>query len=336
MNFFKSRDDSESTKLLLAALCAISLTIVIIKINTLQHEAHNARVYATELNLSISQINVPVLQLIPETAIKFPWVLVTAIFAEVSYFGFIASAIVLAAGSAYAESFWGSAETIRFVLVVGTVTNLATVLVTILCNLVRGDVQNMKLPLGGGLPYYIGFLVVLRQLIPEHNVSLFNKLVNFRAKHLPCLLLAVALAWSLLVSRSLYPAIPALSSFIVSYLYLRFYQTIPSDSVLPTAAGQTSTPIMGDASDTFMLAEFFPAALKPYLGPVFDAVYNACVLLSIVPAFTEELIEQSNARARKRLEQAQQSHGAGNSVAERRRQVALQVIEEKISKDAQH
>lgn len=335
MNLIKGRDIPECTKLLLGALALISITIVIVKINTLQQLAHKAASNSTPLTLNISQINVPVLQLIPESAIKFPWVFITAIFAEVSYFGFIFSAIVLSVGSTYVDRFWGSSETIKFVLLVGTITNFITVVVTILCNMVRGDVSNMKTPLGGGLPYYVGFLVVLKQLIPEHKISLFNKLVNFKAKHLPLGLLAAALVWSLVISRSLYPFVPAFNSFLVSFIYLRFFQTLSNESILPTSNQQTVSTA-GDASDTFKLVEFFPEIAKAGLEPVFDKIYEVAVLLSVVPSFTEELIEQSNARARKRQETAQQGLGSSNSVAERRRQVALQVIEEKISKDAQN
>ena len=58
------------------------------------------------------------------------------------------------------------------------------------------------------------------------------------------------------------------------------------------------------------------------------------VCLGIITPFNDDSIEQGNIRAQKRLEQANQTQkSVANSVAERRRQVALQVIEDRINKE---
>ncbi|KAI3404948.2 hypothetical protein KGF56_002277 [Candida oxycetoniae] len=282
----------------------------------------------------VYETTVPYIQLIPKSTIFFPWVIVSAIFAEITIVSFVFSFVVLIVGSKFAEKFWGYYETVKFVLVIGSVTNLITVLIAIISNLFRSDGYSMDLPLGGGISYYFGFLVVFKQLIPEHNIVLFQGLVNFRIKHLPFALLIVLSFWSILISHSLYPAIPSIVSFLVAFNYLRFFQPLRTEPTLPISSNDSANGsiLIGDASDTFQLIEFFPSVTKPYLGPVFNQVYEFSVFLGIVTPFNDERVQQSNSRAQKRQEN-QVNNIVASSVAERRRQVALQVIEERISKE---
>lgn len=320
------RSTPKSTKFAITALLITSLIILLLKLYVLQTPENQAK---------FGEIYIPYIQLVPRYAIVYPWVFVTSIFAEVSIISFVFAVGVLYVATSYVEKFWGFKEVIKFILIVGTVTNLSTVITTIVSNIFRGDIKGMDQPLGGGISYYFGFLVVLKQLIPEHNVVLFQGLVNFRVKHLPSLLLLLVCLWSA-VARSLYPVVPSVFSFFVSYNYLRFFQSFFSDPILPvtTASGDqtNATLIRGDASDAFQLVEFFPSVTKPYLSVVINGIYDLCVLLGVVTPFNDETIEQSNIRAQKLSEQANQTNKLiANSVAERRRQVALQVIEDRVN-----
>lgn len=318
------RGTPKATRITLAALVTVSLTTWLIKS------------YAIGSELSSTLDVVPYIQLVPRAAIYHPWVFFTAIFAEPAILSFLISFAVLYVSTSYVEKFWGYREVVKFVLIVGGITNLLTVIVTIVSNIFRGDVLGMDKPLGGGISYYFGFLVVLKQVIPEHNVVLFQGLLHFRVKHVPFMLLLIVLAWSG-VTRSLYPAVPSVVSFFVSYNYLRFNQSFFTDPLLPvtTASGDQSnaTLVRGDASDAFQLVEFFPSITKPYLSVVINEIYEVSVLFGLVTPFNDETIEQSNLRAQKMTEQANQANKLiANSVAERRRQVALQVIEDRINK----
>lgn len=311
----------------MVALLVTSLSILLIKIYVVQLTGSQSR---------LLEMIVPQIQLVPRYAIYYPWVFITAIFAEVSLLTFLASLVILYVATSYVEKFWGFKEVVKFILIVGAMTNLSTVLVAIISNIFRGDVLGMDKPLGGGISYYFGFLVVLKQLIPEHSVVLFQGLVNFRVKHLPFMLLLLVSVWSA-VTQSLYPFVPSMFSFFVSYNYLRFVQAFFEDPILPVTSAngdQThSVFIRGDASDAFQLVEFFPSITKPYLSVVINAIFNAFVLIGVVHPFNDEVIEQSNLRAQKLSEQASQTNKLiANSVAERRRQVALQVIEDRIGR----
>lgn len=309
-----------STKIAVACLVLVSFTLFVIKIT--QNDA-------SEGNL------IPYIQLIPRYAIFYPWVFATAVFAEISFVGFLVSLAVLVVATKYVEKFWGYKEVLKYIFLVGILTNLITVIMVIIINMLRGNVQGMNQPLGGGASYYMGFLIVLKQVIPEHNVVLFQGLVNFRVKHFPFILLVLALVWSI-AFKSLYPIFPAMFSFIVSYNYLRFIQSFYADSLLPTvnpasAANANTNIIRGDASDAFQLIEFFPSALKPVLQPAINGVYDVAVLLSLIAPFDEDAIELSNLRVQNMSQQAEVMSNKANTEADRRRQVALQVIEERIN-----
>ncbi|KAI5903483.1 Transmembrane protein [Candida parapsilosis] len=306
MGFLRGKDIPLSTEVLLGLLTTISAFLFVIKYRMFKDSQTSG---SEELNFH--DILVPFIQLIPSTTLFNPWVLISAIFAEISVISFIFSFVVLFVGSRFVERFWGRMEVIKFVLVVGGVTNLITVLVAIISNLIREDAKNMNTPLGGGL-------------------------VNFRVKHLPFALLIILGLWSAIVSQSSYPAVPSTVSFFASFIYLRFFQALNTEPILPVANNDSSTGsvLIGDASDTFQLVEFFPAVTKPYVGPVFNQIYELSVLLGIVTPFNDETVQQSNTRAQKRSEQVGQSNKSiASSVAERRRQIALQVIEDRINKE---
>ncbi|OBA20341.1 DUF1751-domain-containing protein [Metschnikowia bicuspidata var. bicuspidata NRRL YB-4993] len=320
------RSTPKLTRAVALALFWTSVTILIVKVKYLQNPDEQR---------ALHDIVIPYIQLVPRYAIFYPWVFVTAIFAEISVISFLLAFGVLYVSTGYVEKFWGHREVLKFIVIVGAITNLSTVVITIVSNIFRGDVLGMDKPLGGGVSYYFGFLVVFKQLIPEHNVVLFQGLVNFRVKHLPFLLLIIVSVWSA-AARTLYPVLPSVLSFFVAYNYLRFHQSFFADPLLPitSASGESSSTyfVSGDASDAFQLVEFFPSACKPYLGPVINSIYDVCVLLGIVTPFNDDAVEQSNMRVQKLSELVNQANNLlANSVAERRRQVALQVIEDRTS-----
>ncbi|EMG46651.1 hypothetical protein SBY92_005413 [Candida maltosa Xu316] len=327
MSILRGHQLPQSSEILLGALIFVSCILFFLKYQQFQ-------ISQGSTDVIFHDIHIPFIQLIPRSTIYNPWVLVTAIFAEISILTFTFSFAVLYVGSKFVEKFWGCVETLKFVVIVGALTNLITVVIAIISNIIREDAKNMDQPLGGGISYYFGFLVVSKQLIPEHNIVLFQGVINFRVKHVPFALLVVLSFWSIFITQSLYPAIPSVVSFFVSYFYLRFFQSLSTEPTLPLSTADDTSVITGDASDTFQLIEFFPDAAKPFLVPVFNQVYEVSVLLGVVTPFNDESVEQSNLRAQKRQEQANQaSKNVANSVAERRRQVALQVIEDRISKE---
>lgn len=248
MSILRGHKLPKSSKILLGLLTSISGLLLVLK-----YESYRSLLAATNEPIKFHDVRIPFIQLIPRSTIFNPWVLVLAIFAEISIFTFILSATILYVGSKFTERFWGYLEVIKFILIIGTITNLFTIVLAIISNIIREDAKNMDQPLGGGISYYFAFLVVFKQLIPEHNIVLFQGLVNFRVKHVPFALLIIFTLWSIFISKSMYPAVPSIGSFFVSFFYLRFFQSLSTEPNLPLSSNDASNSsvITGDASDTF-------------------------------------------------------------------------------------
>ena len=178
------------------------------------------------------------------------------------------------------------------------------------------------------------FLVALKQLVPEHTVSLFKGLVRIRIKHFPAIFIgANMLSGPLLGTDTAFWL--ALTGFLVSWIYLRFYRVLEISSA--SATGGEGLKMRGDASDTFSFVAFFPDAVHPYFAPLCDNVYATLVQLKLCTPFSEEAIEVGNENAASRSEVGLPSlmngRGAGGrrAEAERRRALALKALDQRLN-----
>jgi hypothetical protein len=119
------------------------------------------------------------------------------------------------------------------------------------------------------------FLVSLKQLVPEHTVSLLNSLLRIRIKHFPALfVLANMLSGPLLGTDT--ATWLAMFGFLTGWLYLRFYR-ISDIGATGAATGGEGGRMQGDPSETFSFVSFFPDILHPVLAPICDSVYDTLV-----------------------------------------------------------
>ena len=127
----------------------------------------------------------------------------------------------------------------------------------------------------------------------------------------------------------------ALTGFLTSWIYLRFYRVSEISSA--SATGGEGLKMKGDASDTFAFVAFFPDRVHPFLAPVCDGVYATLVGLKLCTPFSEEAIEAGNENAASRSEGGLPSlmNGRGGSgrraEAERRRALALKALDQRLN-----
>lgn len=318
-----------TTKFLLVALTFTSLLLWYIKIQT-----YNRLVSEGNTDVDAQFIVVPLLQLIPNYTLTHPWTLVTSIFIDTSVWRYFLSFGLLIISGRFIERSWSSAELLRFICTVCSITNLLTVLSVIVLNLLFG-LEFFNVPIDGNLSLLISFLVVFKQLIPEHSIILFKGTVHARVKHLPFATLFLITFGSLL-SGSTVVLLQSWLGFLVAWTYLRFYQSNLVDPLLPSNSIGIQRS-QGDASETFALVHFFPGVTHPVLAPAFNMAYNTLTSAGIVPQFNEQDVEQGNLVANRRLTGQVGSRGDIDSrnAAERRRQVALKVLEERIGSGAE-
>jgi hypothetical protein len=175
------------------------------------------------------------------------------------------------------------------------------------------------------------FLVSLKQLVPEHTVSLFNSLLRIRIKHFPALfVLANMLSGPLLGTDT--ATWLAMFGFLTGWLYLRFYRIAD----IGDTESATGGVMKGDPSETFAFVSFFPDIFHPVLAPICDSVFDALVQLKLCTPFSDSAVETATENAASRSEGGlpslmNQSGGGKRAEAERRRALALKALDQRLN-----
>ncbi|CAI5527999.1 unnamed protein product, partial [Closterium sp. Naga37s-1] len=187
--------------------------------------------------------------------IPFAWNLVTAGLFERHLFTLVPDVIALLFLGRIVEPVWGSREFLRFVLIVSTLTTVCTFIAMVTAYYFTFQGYFLYEPISGFHGVVAGLLVGVKQLMPDHDITLAYVL-KFRAKWLPSLfvLLTVVLCFCIGHYRQLLPFI--LFGTYTSWAYLRFFQP------------KGDSGLKGDPTDDFAFETFFPEALRPVVGTV--------------------------------------------------------------------
>ncbi|SMR42480.1 unnamed protein product [Zymoseptoria tritici ST99CH_1A5] len=285
--------------------------------------------------LSSPQWAVPYLVLVPTKSIIYPWTFVTSAVVENNLVSMVVSAVVVFFGGRYLERAWGSKEFGKFVLFTSLIPNILTFLIYAIWHAVTTSPE-FPTPINGLVALEAGFLVSLKQLVPEHTVSLFRGTVRMRIKHFPAVfVLSNILSGPLLgTDTALWLS---LIGFSCSWTFLRFFRI---SEIASAATGGEASVMKGDASDTFAFVAFFPDALHPVIAPISDGIYGLLVQLRLCTPFSDEAIEAGNESAASRSEaglpgimnsRGGSGGGGRRAEAERRRALALKALDQRLS-----
>jgi hypothetical protein len=164
-------------------------------------------------------------------------------------------------------------------------------------------------------------LIAFSQLLPSHTVTLFKGIVSLRVPRFPLIHIITIFALTLTPLLSSASLFLALNGFLVSWTYLRFYK-----SAFPDLEAQQSTPLRGDASETFAFAEFFPQPIKPLIAGISDQIYTVLVSLKICTPFSAADVSAS--RGETIVQRG--TPGTARAEAERRRALALKALDQRL------
>ncbi|CAR26318.1 ZYRO0B06886p [Zygosaccharomyces rouxii] len=302
----------QATKLLAIGYIAISGALLFARLSEYNR--------LDDPELKFNSIVSPIVQLIPSKIWKFPVSLILSNFIDVEVWKFIINFTNLIIGGSFIEQNWNdnSKELLKFVFVIGSVTNLVVVIVTILLGLITSHIQ-LDEPLDGNYTVLIGFPIIYKQLMPETTIFQLKNLgflsKNFRFKLLPIFIMSYLTIFHLIKMHWI-QLISIWINFFACWTYLRFFQML--------RIGEQIT--VGDASDTFQLLYFFPDLVKPILKPIFDKTYSlVCYKLELIRPFQNDDIDKSNAIAEQRG-----AKKISGTLEERRKQLALQVLQERM------
>lgn len=265
----------------------------------------------------------PMVQLIPNQVFKYPYAIITSNLIDTKLWKFVVTLINLLIGGTFIENNWNSSEEMfKFVLVIGSIVNFINLVITNFFAIILPNVK-LDVPLDGNYSIIIGFSIIYKQLLPETTIVNFKYpfAKNFRFKLLPIFITCFMTVIQLLWFHHFADLLSIWVSFICCWIYLRFFQQLPTNSV------NEGNYIKGDASDTFQLIYFFPDVIKPILRPIFDWIYElVAVKLDIITPFDIEDIDKGNDIAIKRG-----AKKITSTTEDRRRQLALQVLQERMS-----
>lgn len=357
-----------ATRFLVATLLVCTTSVLLLRMNAyhvllsrakgpqIQPETDERPVPTPELPL-FKDIVVPYMTVVtPALSLLYPWVVLTTSFVETSVVGFLVTGATLVFGGKYCERVWNTKTLAWFVGLQSVVPVLVTASLLVLKYMLTvatgGNTDSVVHVVSGGTAIQLGFLVALKQLVPEHSIVLFRGAFTVKVKHLvmPVLILYTIAGVAILGRSEI--ALLAWSGFFTAWIYLRFFRVTYVDPILPSSAGESSagdgsgqsskagpgkTRIKGDASEVFALSTFFyPGPLRDVIHQASRVVFHALVAIKVCTPFNQDEVEQGNLRARMRTSGRTVSNGgdgqktAAEIDAERRRAIALKVLEERL------
>jgi len=231
------------------------------------------------------------------------------------------SAVTIFYGGRYLERAWSSAEFVKFLLVTSLVSNIVCFGTLVIFFAMTGDMRWTLTTINGTIPLQISFLVAFSQLVPAHTVTLFRGIVSLRVPRFPLLHIIGVFLLSLTPLLSSASVFLAMTGFLSSWTYLRFYKQAFAD--LDTSQNSS---LRGDASETFAFAEFFPDPAKPFVASLANQIYHILVALKLCTPFSHADISAS----RGETSMQRGTPGSARAEAERRRALALKALDQRL------
>lgn len=283
------------------------------------------------LVVSFSPRAFSVLALIPANTFIdhfYLWNVFTGGLVELSLLSLLLDLLFIVVMGKFVEPIWGSKEFLRFVGITNTLTGVGVVLFALLWTVVARSTAILHISFLGFVGVIAAFSVAVRQLVPDHEISLFV-VFAFRAKHLPSFFLALCFFFGLLTGVWI-DMLLAVVGFVCGWTYLRFFQ--------PRGNG-----LIGDLSSQFAFAELFPHFMRHPVAIFSSAVYSGFVRMglfvrSFPPTSTDgissPLLPSSYGGGRVGGSELS-ADGAPSSPSdqdvERRRQLALKALDERMA-----
>lgn len=203
-------------------------------------------------------INHVYLVVTPGWSILYFWTFLTAGFVKLSFFDLVISSIIIHFAYKPLAVAWGFEPVIRFTIIVNCITYILVEIILLLLLVLSFNSSSVtSITAYGSGALLAGSLIAIKQSMPEHQISAI--LISFRAKYAPSIFVLFSFVVSLL-GQSFISFVIVLCGTIVSWSYLRFFKETDG--------------FLGDRSETFAFATFFPQQVRPYIKPVSSFVYN--------------------------------------------------------------
>ncbi|XP_070559591.1 transmembrane protein 115-like [Ptychodera flava] len=241
------------------------------------------------------------------------WTYITHGFLETHLWNVVADILILAVGGKLIEPLWGALEMLLFFFIVNIGVGLVSAVCYLIIYVATSNVDYLfEVHIYGLAGYIAGIAVALKQTMGDYDIVNVS-FIGMRVKQLPLVLMI----WSVVVALlgfacAVYPLMTCTGIF-VSWTYLRFYQKQSDNS-------------RGDMSDTFTFASFFPEKIQPPIAILANTVHSGLVKAKIC----KKQVRKYDVGAPSSITIS--LPGSDPNDAERRRQLALRALNERLSR----
>jgi len=151
------------------------------------------------------------------------------------------------------EPFWGSREFFKFIVFVNFFASANTFVLAIFLYIITRRESYLYAPISGFHGVLAGFLVAVKQIMPDQEIAAFFKL---RAKWFPSVFVGLSLLSSFFSSEPIQHVPFVVFGTYGAWMYLRYLQKKPESG------------FKGDLSAEFAFATFFPGPLQRFVVPI--------------------------------------------------------------------
>uniref|UniRef100_A0A2M3Z3Z2 Transmembrane protein n=1 Tax=Anopheles braziliensis TaxID=58242 RepID=A0A2M3Z3Z2_9DIPT len=242
------------------------------------------------------------------------WTIFTYFFIEQHFWEVLVDLVTVGLCGKLIEPSWGQMEMLHYFAITNTGVAILTSFYYLFYSMITKDAEilfNVRIYGLAGMNAAIS--VAVTQIMPDHLIAR-TPIGKFSNRNVPLtVVIASILLWACGLLDGTYPAMFA-SGLYVSWVYLRFYQ-------------RHSNGTRGDSAENFRFASFFPNVLQPLIAIFANPVYLCCLRVGLVKRLSPPQSISSSLQSVNVL-----LPGVDPQDMERRRQIALKALSERLSK----
>jgi len=241
------------------------------------------------------------------------WTALTHCFLEIHFWEVVVDIFTVVLVGKLIEPLWGALEMMTFFFIVNTgVAVLCAFFYYILYMATQNEELLFKVHIHGLSGYLAGVSIAVKQVMPDHILARtpIGKITN---RNIPLAVFGLTfIMWAIGMVEGSYCTMFG-TGLIVSWIYLRFYQVHNNGS-------------RGDLADSFAFSTLFPNVLQPPVSVLSNTIFSLMVRCRLC----KKPVRRYDVGAPSGITIS--LPGAESQDAERRRQIALRALSERLSK----
>lgn len=243
------------------------------------------------------------------------WTIFTFCFLELHFWEVLVDLITVGLCGKLIEPSWGQMEMLQYFAITNVGVAILTSFYYLFYSMITKDAELLfDVHIHGLAGMNAAVSVAVTQIMPDHLIAR-TPLGKFTNRNVPLTVVVVSIImWACNLLDGTYPAMFA-SGLYVSWVYLRFYQ-------------RHSNGTRGDSAENFRFSSFFPNVLQPFIALIANPVYAGCLRIGLV----KRLSPASSSSASLQSVSVHSMVGVDPHDMERRRQIALKALSERLSK----